>query len=48
MTEGDRSPGLAGLTVPLVGSVVETEDPFLPYQLVNFAGEPVMPVTEFR
>jgi len=47
MTEGDRSPGLAGLTVPLVGSVVETEDPFRPYQLVNFAGEPVMPVTEF-
>lgn len=42
--EGD---GLLGLAVPLLGAVEATGDPFEPYQLVDSAGELVLPVTVF-
>ena len=47
MIEDDGPLGLAGLTVPLVGAVQATEDPFEPYRLTDPAGEPVSPVTVF-
>jgi hypothetical protein len=47
MIEDDGPLGLAGLTVPLVGAVQATEDPFEPYRMTDSAGEPVSPVTVF-
>ncbi len=47
MIEDDGPLGLAGLTVPLVGAVQATEDPFEPYRLTDPAGEPVSPVMVF-
>jgi hypothetical protein len=47
MSDGGRSLGLPGLTVPLAGAVEETGDPFGPYQLVDPVGEPVVPASEF-
>jgi integrase len=39
--------GLARLIVPLAGVVEATGDPFGPFRLVDPAGDPVLPVTEF-
>ena len=47
MSELDEPLGLVGLVVPLAGAVEATEDPFEPFRLVDPAGEPVLPVTEF-
>jgi integrase len=47
MIEDDGPLGLAGLTVPLVGAVQATEDPFEPYRLTDPAGELVWPVMVF-
>ena len=38
---------LAALTVPLTGSLQDTGDPWLPYRLVNPAGEPVEAVLAY-
>ncbi|HET6193881.1 MAG TPA: hypothetical protein VFE59_43545 [Trebonia sp.] len=38
---------LAGLIVPLVGSVEETGDAWLPFRLLDSAGEPVEAVSIF-
>ena len=38
---------LAALAVPLVGSLEETGDPWLPYRLVDPAGEPVEAVSSY-
>jgi hypothetical protein len=45
MVEDDGPLGLVGLTVPLVGAVQATGDPFEPYRLADPAGEAVSPVT---
>lgn len=47
MSERNEPLGLVGLVVPLAGVVEATEDPFEPFRLVDPAGEPVLPVTEF-
>jgi hypothetical protein len=47
MVEDDGPLGLVGLTVPLVGAVQATGDPFEPYRLADPAGEAVSPVTVF-
>jgi hypothetical protein len=47
MIEDDGPLGLASLTVPLVGAVQATGDPFEPYRLTDPAGEPVLPVMVF-
>ena len=47
MVEEDGLLGLAGLTVPLVGAVQATGDPFEPYRLTDPGGEPVWPVMVF-
>ncbi len=48
MTEGsDVSRDLAGLMVPSVGAVVESEDPWEPYRLLDASGEVVVPVAEY-
>ena len=48
MIEDGGPLGLAGLTVPLVGAVRATEDPFEPYRLTaDPAGELVSPVMVF-
>jgi len=44
-SDGPRD--LAGLAVPLVGAVVETGDPWEPYQLLDAAGAVVIPVAEY-
>lgn len=43
--EGIRD--LAALTVPLVGSLQETDDPWLPFRLLDPAGEPVEAVSAY-
>ncbi|MFF3616655.1 hypothetical protein [Streptomyces sp. NPDC002580] len=48
MTEtSDASRDLAGLVVPSAGSVVESDDPWQPYRLLDAGGEVVVPVTEY-
>ena len=47
MIEGDGPLGLAGLSVPLVGAVEATGNPFEPFRLVDSAGEPVLPLMVF-
>lgn len=44
---GDRSRDLAVLAVPLVGSLEQTNDPWMPYRVLDPAGVPVRSVTEF-
>jgi hypothetical protein len=39
--EDGGSPDLARLAVPLVGSIEETDDRWLPFRLIDPAGEPV-------
>jgi hypothetical protein len=38
---------LLRLTLPLVGEVVTTDEPDVPFTITDAAGEPVEPVTEF-
>ncbi|UQX10331.1 site-specific integrase [Candidatus Mycobacterium methanotrophicum] len=48
MGEGDEGVrDLAALTVPLTGSLQDTGDPWLPYRLVDPAGEPVEAVSAY-
>jgi hypothetical protein len=48
MTEtSDTSRDLAGLVVPSAGSVVESDDPWQPYRLLDAEGEVVVPVAEY-
>lgn len=44
---GDGARDLALLTVPLIGSLEETSDPWLPYRVLDPAGAPVGSVSEF-
>ena len=47
MIEDDESRDLAGLIVPLAGSLQETGDRWLPYRLLDPTGEPVEPVSAY-
>jgi hypothetical protein len=40
----EQARDLAGLVVPLAGALMETGDPWLPFRLLDPAGEPVEPV----
>lgn len=45
--EDEPGRDLAELVVPLVGRVEQTSDPWLPYRLLDSAGVPAQPVSEF-
>jgi integrase len=43
----EQARDLAGLVVPLAGALMETGDPWLPFRLLDPAGEPVEPVSAY-
>jgi site-specific recombinase XerD len=43
----EQARNLAGLVVPLAGALMETGDPWLPFRLLDPAGEPVEPVSTY-
>ena len=45
--DDEQARDLAGLAVPLTGSLEATGDPWLPYRLIDPAGEPVEAVSDF-
>jgi len=47
MGDDEEARDLAMLAVPLTGSLQETDDPWLPYRLVDPSGDPVKAVSIF-
>lgn len=45
--DDEQARDLAGLVVPLPGALMETGDPWLPFRLLDPAGEPVEPVSAY-
>ena len=45
--DDEQTRDLAGLVVPLAGALMETGDPWLPFRLLDPAGEPVEPVSAY-
>ena len=45
--DDEQARDLSGLVVPLAGSLQATGDPWLPYRLIDPAGEPVEAVSAY-